>query len=640
MTVLEENSAPRQVDLHIRSTEGNKLPENHPLVAGRIGRTVGKVNPFTIAATVLVIVAFYWAQAVLIPFALAILLTFLLSPLVTRIQQAGLGRGTSVTIVIALTFAVLAMIGWATVSQVTSLAEELPKYRQNIRQKVRDLRGMGKGGVLEQVQETVDEVKDEIEKGEASRAANNRRPIIVQAEPAVSWRSLYLGPLIQPIASATLVLGLLIFMLAQREDLRNRLIRLIGYAHLTVTTKALEEAGQRISRYLLMQITINGCFGIIISVALFLIGLPYAFLWGFLSVPLLFIPVIGFWTAAALPTIMSMGVFTDWWWPLLVVGLFLVLKTIINMLLEPLLYGRSVGVSPVPLLMMIAFWTWLWGPVGLLLATPLTVCLVVFAKNVPQLEFVEVLLSDEPPMEVQVSFYQRLLAMDQVEAVEILKQYLKRHKSEQVYDELLMPALSYAKEDRRRNNLSDHEELFLFKAMREIIEIAGTELQRSTLSEDGATASSVMDALPRIKIIGCPAHGEADEVALLMLRQLLESKNCSVEIVSSAALAAEVIARVREYNPDLLCISAVAPDGLVQVRYLSKRLRGSFPDISVVIGRWGLREFDENEDLPTDDLGKVGSTLLQTRDQITNLRQLISDADTKTRTEVFPASYD
>jgi predicted PurR-regulated permease PerM len=620
------------------SAEGNKLPEDRSIATSRISRTVGKVNPFTVAVTVLVIVAFYWAQAVLIPFALAILLTFLLSPLVTRIQQAGLGRGTSVTIVIALTFAVLAMIGWATVSQVTSLAEELPKYRQNIRQKVRDLRGMGKGGVLEQVQETVDEVKDEIEKGEASRAANNRRPIIVQAEPAVSWRSLYLGPLIQPIASATLVLGLLIFMLAQREDLRNRLIRLIGYAHLTVTTKALEEAGQRISRYLLMQITINGCFGIIISVALFLIGLPYAFLWGFLSVPLLFIPVIGFWTAAALPTILSMGVFTDWWWPLLVVGLFLVLKTIINMLLEPLLYGRSVGVSPVPLLMMIAFWTWLWGPVGLLLATPLTVCLVVFAKNVPQLEFVEVLLSDEPAMEIQVSFYQRLLAMDQVEAIEILQQYLKKDKPEQVYDELLMPALSYAKEDRRRNNLSDHEELFLFKAMREIIEIAGAELQRSTLSKDGSAASSTTDALPRIKIIGCPAHGEADEVALLMLRQLLVSKNCSVDILSSAALAAEVIARVREDNPDLLCIAAVGPDGLVQVRYLSKRLRASFPDLRVVIGRWGLREFDENEDSLTDDMGEVGSTLLQTRNQITNLRQLISDADPKSRTEMLPVS--
>jgi hypothetical protein len=400
----------------------------------------------------------------------------------------------------------------------------------------------------------------------------------------------------------------------------------------------LEEAGQRISRYLLMQITINGCFGIIISLALFLIALPYAFLWGFLSVPLLFIPVIGFWTAAALPTILSMGVFTDWWWPLVVVGLFLVLKTIINMLLEPLLYGRTVGVSPVPLLMMIAFWTWLWGPVGLLLATPLTVCLVVFAKNVPQLEFVEVLLSDEPAMEIQVSFYQRLLAMDQVEAIEILKQYLKEHKPENVYDELLMPSLSYAKEDRRRNNLSDREELFLFKAMREIIEIAGDELQRSTITEDGRTASSAKDPLPTMKIIGCPAHGEADEVALLMLRQLLVPKNCSVDILSSAALAAEVIARVREHNPDLLCIAAVAPDGWVQVRYLSKRLRASFPDLRLVIGRWGLGEFEENGDSLSDDPGELGSTLLQTRDRITNLRQLISDVDTNARTEMLPAT--
>jgi len=639
MVTMEENSATRQFGLDPQeSMKGKELPEHHSMVTGRISRTAGKVNPFTIAATVLVIVAFYWAQAVLIPFALALLLTFLLSPLVTRIQQAGLGRGPSVTIVIALTFAVLAMIGWATVSQVTSLAEELPAYRHNIRQKIRDLRGMGKGGVLEQVQETVDEVKDELEQGQAPSAANNRRPIIVQAEPAVSWRSLYLGPLIQPIASATLVLGLLIFMLAQREDLRNRLIRIIGYAHLTVTTKALEEAGQRISRYLLMQITINGCFGIIISFALFLIGLPYAFLWGFLSVPLLFIPVIGFWTAAAMPTIMSMGVFTDWWWPLVVVGLFLGLKTIINMLLEPLLYGRSVGVSPVPLLMMIAFWTWLWGPVGLLLATPLTVCLVVFAKNVPQLEFVEVLLSDEPAMEIQVSFYQRLLAMDQVEAVEILKQYLKEHKPENVYDELLMPSLSYAKEDRRRNNLSDREELFLFKAMREIIEIAGDELQRSTTSGDGATALSVTDALPGMKIIGCPAHGQADEVALLMLRQLLAPKNCSMDILSSAALAAEVISRVREYNPDLLCIAAVAPDEWAQVRYLSKRLRASFSDLRLVIGRWGIGEFDQNGDSLTDDPSEVGSTLLQTRDRITNLRQLISDVERKNRSEMLPAS--
>jgi hypothetical protein len=203
---------------------------------------------------------------------------------------------------------------------------------------------------------------------------------------------------------------------------------------------------------------------------------------------------------------------------------------------------------------------------------------------------------------------------------------------------LLMPALSYAKEDRRRNNLTDHEEIFLFKAMREVIEVAAADLQRCTVSGDGPTASANTDPLPRIKIIGCPAHGEADEVALLMLRQLLVSKNCSVEVLSSAALAAEVIVRVREDNPAIVCIAEVVPDGLVQVRYLSKRLRASFPDLKIVIGRWGLRELDEDGGSPTDDLGVVGSTLLQTRDQITNLRQLISDVDTKTGTEMLPAN--
>ncbi|HEX7227675.1 MAG TPA: hypothetical protein VF353_07860, partial [Candidatus Binatia bacterium] len=236
------------------------------------------------------------------------------------------------------------------------------------------------------------------------------------------------------------------------------------------------------------------------------------------------------------------------------------------------------------------------------------------------------------------SFYQRLLAMDQVEAIEILKKFLKDHEHEQVYDELLLPALSYAKEDRRRNNLNDHEELFLLQALREIIEIAGADLQRSELPENGPTASVNSDPLPWIKIIGCPAHGEADEVALLMLRQLLVSRNCSMEVLSSTALAAEVIVRVREDNPALVCIAAVAPDGLVQMRYLSKRLRASFPDLRLVIGRWGLREFEENGGSQPEDLGEVGLTLLQTRDQITNLRQLISDVEPKTRTELLPAT--
>jgi predicted PurR-regulated permease PerM len=596
-------------------------------------RSAGRLTSLIIAATVVLVIAvLYWAQAVLIPFALAILLTFLLSPMINALQQAGLGRVPSVAIVIVLTFALLATIGWIAASQVTSLAGELPKYRQNIRQKIRDVRNMGKGGVLEKVQETVEEVKDEIEQGKPSPTAKKNPPVVIQPEPTASWRSFYLGPLVQPIASAGLVLGLLIFMLVQREELRNRLIRLVGYGHLSITTKALGEAGQRISRYLVMQITINGSFGLIIAVALFLIGLPYAFLWGFLSVPLLFIPLIGFWTAAALPTILSLGVFTDWWWPLVVIGLFLGLKTIINMLLEPLHYGKSVGVSPVPLLMMIAFWTWLWGPIGLVLATPLTVCLVVFAKYVPQLEFIGVLLSDEPVMETEISFYQRLLAMDQDEALDILGEYLKNHPTEQVYDEVLIPALRYAKEDRRHGNLTDREERFVFKTMRQVLaELVASEQLRA-VSANGAQNPSAEKGAPKIRIVGCPAHIEADEIALMMLEQILDPARYVVEIVPAGALAAEMIARVSEENPQFVCIAALPPGGLAQARYLCKRLRALLPKAKIVIGRWGFSgELDENRSsLTAAGMDQVGIRLLQTRDQITNLRQLISDVDLST----------
>lgn len=405
----------------------------------------GRVKPLVIAATILVVIAaLYWTQDLLIPFALAALLTFLLSPAMTVLQRLGMGRLPSVAVVVSLTLILLITIGWITVSQVKSLAEEFPKYRQNVRQKIRDLRDIRKGGVIEKVQETVDEVKNEIEPV--------KRPEVVQTIPAASWHTLYLGSLLQPVASGMFVLGLLIFMLAQREELRNRLIRLVGYGHLTITTKALEEAGQRISRYLLMQITINGCFGLVAGGTLFLIGLPYAFLWGFLSVPLLFIPVIGFWTAAALPTLLSLGVFPEWRWPLVIIGLFIGLKTIINMLLEPVAYGRSVGVSPFPLLMMIGFWTWLWGPIGLLLATPLTVCLVVLGKYVPQLEFITILMSEEGIAERKIILYQRLLAADKDEAASLVAEYLMNHPRERLYDEILVPALTYARRDRKRGN--------------------------------------------------------------------------------------------------------------------------------------------------------------------------------------------
>jgi predicted PurR-regulated permease PerM len=586
----------------------------HSITAGG-----GRVTPLGIAATVVVVIAcLYWAQAVLIPFALAVLLTFLLSPIVNSLQRVGLGRLPSIAVVVSLTLALVITIGWIVMSQVKSLADEFPKYRHNIRRNIRDLRDMGKGGVLEKVQETVDEVKSEIEPSKTSQ--------VIEVKPAESWHSLYLGPFLQPIASGILILGLLVFMLAEREQLRNRLLRLVGYAHLTVTTKALEEAGQRISRYLLMQITINSCFGLVVGGALFLIGLPYAFLWGFLSVPLLFIPLVGFWTAAALPTILSLGVFTDWRWPLLVVGLFLCLKTIINMFLEPLLYGRSVGVSAVPLLMMIAFWTWLWGPIGLVLATPLTVCLTVLGKYVPQMEFITVLMSDEAITDVKINFYQRLLARDQDEAAQIVAEHLKNHRQEHLYDEVLVPALNHAKLERERGGLAEADKQFIFQATREVVMKLGFEQQvLLDATDERGSAGDNSSRLTKIKILGCPAKDEADELALLMFRQLLDRGLYEVDIVSQEKLTSEVVAMAAEKKTGLVCIGSLPPDGLGETRHLCKRLARISPKPKIVVGRWGSKEdkADITNLLLTDGAGQVALSLLEAREQITNLRGLV-----------------
>jgi len=351
------------------------------------------------ATFILIIASLYWGQAVLIPVALAILLTFVLSPVADALERRALSRLPSVIVVVVLTFSLLGGIGWIVTLEFVSLANELPKYTGNIKQKIADVRGARKGGALEKVQKTVEEVKTEIQKSdEPTKAKDQRRPVIVQpVESTTFWpdRSA-IGPMVEPLARAGLVIVLVILMLIQREDLRNRLIRLVGYGSFKVTNQALEEAGQRISRYLLMQTIINASFGLAVGFALYLIGLPYAILWGFLAMALRFIPYIGPFAAASMPSVLSLAVFEGWYWPMVVAGLFLALELLINMVLEPLLYSESAGVSGVGLVVAIAFWTWLWGPVGLVLATPLTVCVVVLGRYVPGLDFVGVLISDRP----------------------------------------------------------------------------------------------------------------------------------------------------------------------------------------------------------------------------------------------------
>jgi predicted PurR-regulated permease PerM len=534
----------------------------------------------------LVFAGLYWLQAVLIPIALAILLTFLLSPAVGALQRRGLGRVPAVLVTVVLALSVLGGIGWTLTRQLVTLADELPQYSLNIHQRIADLRGASKGGSVEKVQKTVEDVVGEIQKTDKP-GVTRQKPIAVVLEPPSILA--HLPTLLQALASAVVVTVLMIFMLLERRELRDRVILLIGYRRLTATTRALDEAGARISRYLLMQSTINGGFGVAVGLGLFLIGVPYAVIWGVLAAALRFIPYVGSFVAALLTLALSLAVFPGWLQPALVVGLFLLLDLVV-MVVEPWLYGQSAGVSQVALLIAVIFWTWLWGPVGLLLATPLTVCLIVLGKHLPALGFIVVLMGDRPVIESKARYYQRLLARDQDEAADIVEAYVNAEGRESVYDAMLLPALYYAKQDRDRGLLNEGDAQFVGQATREVLDVLAHDAPAPSGRGTGDLSVSDPGADTRVRIVGCPARDEADVLALEMVQHLLDPARYRIEVSGTGMLTSEVVAWVDLHRPATLCIGAVAPGGLSQARHLCKRLRSQCPELKIVVGRWGLHD--------------------------------------------------
>jgi predicted PurR-regulated permease PerM len=580
---------------------------------------------YVLASLVLIIATLYLAKSVLIPLALAMLLAFLLSPVVSLLQRHGLNLVLAVILVVLLTFSFLGGIGWVVARQFISLTQELPQYQNNIKQKIVDWRGASGGSFLERIQGAIGQIATELEQGDSTDAVEAKPIPVVVRGPSMFWQ---LPVLLGPLATAGLVITLVIFMLLERGDMRNRLIRLVGYGRLTLTTKALEEAGERISRYLLMHSIVNGSYGVALGIGLSLIGLPYALLWGVLAALLRFIPYAGPAVSALFPAALSLAAFPGWHQALLVIGFIVVLELVSNMIMEPLLYGRTAGVSEVALIVAIAFWTWLWGPIGLLLATPLTVSLGVLGRYVPHLEFFDVLLSDEPVLEPYTVYYQRLVARDQDEATELVEECLQQRSLTEIYDEVLVPALCVAKKDRSRDNLSEDELQFILQATREIVEDVGS---RSWSSAGSATATeapvaSTNGAVPltSVQLVACPASDEADELALLMFKQLLEPTRYEVELLPETMLASEVVALLEQKQVRLLCIGSLGPGGVARVRYLCKRLRAGLPELKIVVGRWGLPEQSAGSQEPLRAAGAdyVGTTLPETCAQIAQLESI------------------
>jgi predicted PurR-regulated permease PerM len=576
---------------------------------------------------VVIVVCLYWAQAILIPLGLAIFLTFLLAPVVRFVQRRGLGRTPAVLVVVLLAGLLLAGLVWLMAAQVTGLAAELPTHAENIKAKTKALRGIGQGtfwGSLDQlVQDVTGELTSSTDDGGSTPA-----PTPVSMEPQqplwLSWVPTFARPLVEALAGGALALVLVVFMLLKREKLRDRMIWLVGQGRITLTTKALDEAGQRLSRYLFTQAVINGSFGVVFAAGLLVIGVKYALLWGMLAALLRYVPYIGSWVAALLPLVLSLALFQSWWPVLAVLVFFLVLELITANVVEPWLFGRSLGVSEVALLVAAAFWTFLWGPIGLVLSNPLMVCLVVLGKYVPHLEFLSVLVGDEPALEPEVSFYQRVLARDQDEATQLVLERVKSGDPDRIYDEVLVPALNYAKRDRARDTLTDADEQFVLQATREIVEDLG---ERHQTAED--TAARVADGepsdVPKVRILGCPARDEADRLGLFMLEQVLDGSKWEIEISAVSALTAEVVEMVADKEPAMICIGALPPGGLAHTRYLCKRLKSRYPNARILVGQWGLKDnlAQHQERLKEAGAEVITTTLLETQNKLHALQPVL-----------------
>lgn len=503
----------------------------------------------------------YFARHVLIPFALAILLAFLLAPVVRRLEHWRLGRVLATLLAVVIAFTIIAGIGAVATRQALSLAAKLPEYRHNIVAKIRAVR--------EPEQSRLGKAAEAIKELESEAAPAAAAPVPVTETPPSALAALreMVEPFVQPIGTALAVVVFTILLLLNRENMRERLIGLIGTRRINVTTQALSEASYRVSRYLYMQLVVNMSFGIPFGVALYFIGIPNAMLWGLLGTLLRFIPYAGVWVAAALPAMLAFAIFDGWSEVAWVLGVFVVLELVLVNAVEPWLYGRSAGLSPIAIIAAALFWTWLWGPVGLLLAVPLTVCIVVMGRYIPEMGWLNVLLGVEPVLSPEARFYQRLIALDQDEATTLAADYAAERGTTALYDAFLIPALSLAEADREDGNLDAEHERFLADTTRRIIDRTAGE------APAGAAHSNICIV---------PAHDTADELAGAMLARLLPG----AKVFSAEQLAGEMLEGVDAETCAVVCISAVPPHAASHAAYLARRLKKALPRVKVVVALW------------------------------------------------------
>lgn len=543
-----------------------------------------------------------YAQDFFLPLVLAGLLSFLLSPLVRRLERWRLGRVGAVLVTTALAFVLIGGLTYLITSQFLDLAGSLPQYRSNLIARVAALK-TSESNPLRRAFETISDVtaalnkKEDMDSSATSSATvvEKTRPLRVEviqtADGSIQMLMGVLWPVVGPLANTLVVIVIVIFMLMAGEDLRDRLIHLVGRGRLRVTTQALDDAGQRISRYLRAQVMVNASFGLAIGIGLYFIGIPNAVFWGLLGMVLRFLPYIGPWLAAALPLALSIAIFQSWTQPVLTVVLFVVCELVVANFVEPCLYGATTEISPLAVIVSALFWTWLWGGVGLVLATPLTVCLAVAGKYLPDLAFLDLLMGDKPSIAPGDRLYQRLLALNEEEANDIVERHTREQTVLSAFDDAVLPALRNIESDFRAGVLSDVARTDACQILRQVI----ADLAKVPVASDAATSS----------ILCIPASHEGDELAALMLAQVLAESGVAATVLSAKLLAAEAVEQAVTLAPSIVCISSLPPVSTIAARALCKRLRAGLPSARIIVGLW--QPDDADFAARRERLGKAGA---------------------------------
>ncbi|HEX6443070.1 MAG TPA: AI-2E family transporter [Stellaceae bacterium] len=549
----------------------------------------------TIAQSLIVaailITGLYFGRPVLEPLALAVLLGLMLAPAVRWLQRNRVGRIPAVFASVVLT--VIAVFGLAAAvgDEVIGLARDLPKYENNIASKIRSLNGVPGAGIVGRATQVLQDLGKELAPLEGSGSfsggtgeARQPVPVEIRSSAPALFQVLenVVGPLLLPLGFAGLVLMFAILILLKREDLRDRLLRLAGARDLHRTTAAMNEAAERLSNYLLMQLAVGVCFGVPVGVGLAVIGVPGAPLWGVLGVVLRFIPYLGGPMTAVVPAVLAIAVDPGWSMLLWTVLLFAAVEAVLANVVEPWIYGRTTGLSATAVIVASVFWTWLWGPVGLLLATPLTVCLVVLGRYVPQLQFLDILLGNQPVLSSQETLYQRLLAQDPEEATEQAEEFARDKSIDGFFDEVAIPALMLAQADSDRGALV---------AERRAIIAAGFAAVLDNLAEDGLIEAE--DGDPAEPPIACLAgRNELDLAAAWLLQHILRRRGHRVVVFSPDAVSTFNIERLPVQGAAVVCLSLISTTATARARYLVRRIRRRARRAHLLIGFWGQSRAD------------------------------------------------